>query len=70
MFPLHGSKLISRPWEEHVYVFPEILFITKFAGGLAYFTNMRQGNKLKITSDVGKAPKKLTYFDSLKRTGK
>ena len=54
------------PWDEHVYIFSlEILFITKFVG-VAYFTNMRHGYKLKITSDVGKAPKKLTYFDSLK----
>ena len=63
------SKKISRPWEQHLHVFPEILFITKFAG-VAYFTNMRQRNKLKITSDVGNAPKKLTYFDSLKEAVK
>ena len=53
-----------------MFCFLEILFITKFAAG-AYFTNMRQGTKLKITSsNVGKAPKKLTYFDSLKEADK
>ena len=46
-------------------VFLKFCSLQSFQAG-AYFTNMRHGNKVKITSDVAKAPKKLTYFDSLK----